>query len=79
MTEFKKRDRAIWGPFEDANANRDQMWRQYRFKDWNQENFMTTAINNPDGIVEELADGLINLAELVEGRLAAARAHHDDG
>ena len=65
--------------FGNEGGDKYQMWREYRFSNWCQENFMITAINNPDGIVEELADGLVDLAMLVENQLAAARTHHDDG
>lgn len=58
-------------------SDENQMWRHCRFRDWSQDDFMIAARNDLDGIGEELADGLIDLAQLVENHLAAAQDHHD--
>lgn len=60
------------------NSDKNQMWRHCRLRDWSQDDFMMTARSNPDEIVEELANGLIALAKLVEKNLAVVQARHDD-
>ena len=49
---------------------------------WGQENFMMTATSNLDEIAKKLADGLIDLAKLVDKYLphdSMTQVHHDDG
>ena len=48
----------------------NQMWRHCRFRNWGQDDFMTAAIGNLDGIAGELADGMMYLVNLVDEHLS---------
>ena len=58
-----------------------QMWRYCSFSNWGDNNFMNAALahisgKNTEMIAQQIADGLVRLARLVEDKI---QAHHQNG